>query len=284
MRLSLAVARQVSQLMEGTKLAASQCNSLPLKKMLEDGVLQKQQVGRSKAFILASSPRAVEIYLLNNFGISDLAAYKIELDSEDSTRGDIIKVSGNSKLKNIRTFKGFLVNSYMPIRTILNNKPFDILPAEGSFTFIYDYERFYPSENVTIVGVENPENFRWIHKQAYLFTGIIPLFVSRYPQNKDLIRWLKQIPNPYVHFGDLDFAGIRIYESEIYNHISDRATFFVPNQLEQHLEKYGNRPLYFKQANLPVIQTKDIHLQYLIEMFHRHQKVLEQEVFIKQQN
>ena len=40
------------------------------------------------------------------------------------------------------------------------------------------------------------------------------LFVCRYPQSNDLIKWLQSIPNRYLHFGDLDFAGINIYLNE----------------------------------------------------------------------
>ena len=66
-------------------------------------------------------------------------------------------------------------------------------------------------EDVMVVGIENPENFRWISRQKVFFKENLSsssplLFVSRYPQTQhgDLIRWLKAIPNRYVHFGDLD--------------------------------------------------------------------------------
>jgi len=73
-----------------------------------------------------------------------------------------------------------------------------VQPQEGTFTFIYDFENFSPSDDITIVGIENPSNFRHIQKQRKLFGEIQPLFVSRYPQRKDLVKWLQTIPNPYL--------------------------------------------------------------------------------------
>ena len=49
--------------------------------------------------------------------------------------------------------------------------------------------------------------------QELLSEGCVPplLLVSRYPQSKDLVTWLHTVPNHYVHFGDIDLAGIHIY-------------------------------------------------------------------------
>src|SRR5690625_4061911 len=75
--------------------------------------------------------------------------------------------------------------------------------------------------------MENARNFSQIHKQRYLFEEINPLFVSRYPQNQnqDFIRWIQQIPNTYLHFGDFDLAGISIYINEYKKHLGDKASF-----------------------------------------------------------
>lgn len=95
-------------------------------------------------------------------------------------RSELVEVSSNSKLKNIRAFKGFQVNSYVPTNAILNGNEIILDFTEGLFQFIYDFENFIPNENVTIIGIENAENIRWVVKQKYLFKDIEPLFVSRY--------------------------------------------------------------------------------------------------------
>jgi len=37
------------------------------------------------------------------------------------------------------------------------------------FQFIYDFENFVIDKDITIIGVENAENFRYIEKQKDLF-------------------------------------------------------------------------------------------------------------------
>jgi hypothetical protein len=161
-------------------------------------------------------------------------------------------------------------------------KSFVLQALPGSFTFIQDYINFIPDPDATIVGIENSENFSNIKKQAYLFKDLKPLFVSRYPQSNDLVKWLQAIPNRYLHFGDLDFEGINIYLNEFKKHLGDRAEFFIPSQTEAFLVKYGNRALYNKQLSRApgMAGITEKGLIELLQLIHRHKKVLEQEIFI----
>jgi hypothetical protein len=137
-----------------------------------------------------------------------------------------------------------------------------------------------PGEDVTIIGIENGENFQRIKEYGHLFAGLNPLFVCRYPQSRDLIRWLQVIPNNYVHFGDLDFEGIRIFLTEYRRHLGDRVRFYVPVETEALLQQYGNRELYINQRGAFGNEELDSELNSLIALFHKYRKVLEQEVFI----
>ncbi|MEA3316693.1 MAG: DUF2220 family protein, partial [Bacteroidota bacterium] len=200
------------------------------------------------------------------------------------SRADFVKVTTNSKKSKQRVFKGFLVNSYFPINAILNNQTFVINPLDGSFVFIYDFENFIIDPYITIVGIENSENFRQIQKQKYLFKGIKPLFVSRYPQNqnKDFIKWIKSIPNKYLHYGDFDFAGIGIYLNEYKKFLNDRASFLIPSNIETYIKsEYASRERYDKQKiNFNVSNIDEVELQNLIKVIEREKKGLDQEFFI----
>ena len=165
----------------------------------------------------------------------------------------------------------------------LNNQKITIQPNEGTFTFIHDYDSFIPSEDITIVGVENSENFRYVEKQKKWFGHIKPLFVSRYPQDqhKDLIRWLQSIPNPYLHFGDFDFAGLNIYWNEFRTHLKEKASFFLPPEIEKLLSTRGNRDNYNKQAIQFELNTVDEdNVLVLIRLIEKYRKGLEQEILI----
>lgn len=251
--------------------------------MLDDGVLQTRFTAKSKGVIFTENLVALTDYLHNHFGINNLATYIEKYNSPEAGRSDNVHISSNSKLTAVRTFKGFLVNSYLQVDATLNDKAFTILPTEGSFTFVSDYESFLLPKHVTIVGLENPENFRYISRQQHLFTNITPLFVCRYPYSNDIIKWLKQTPNPYLHFGDLDFEGINIYLNEYKKHLADKASFFIPEQTASLLIEKGNRDLYSKQLNRqPLAENVDEPaIVQLLQLFHQYKKVLEQEAFIK---
>ncbi len=285
MKPSLHTAKKLQQLLlpNQTLPYSEMANSFG-KKMLQDGILLKKQISNTKAVVYILQKEAVAAYLQSHCGINNLNEYIEALSMDGFTRAKAIEISSNSKLKSIRTFKGFLVNCYEPIKASLEGKEIVLQPADGSFTFISDCENFRIDEDVTIVGVENAENFKYIKRQAYLFNDIKPLFVCRYPQSNDLIKWLSAIPNAYLHFGDLDFSGIGIYMSEYKKTLGARARFFVPQQVEAYLQKYGSKHLYNKQYsfNNTIETATENSIVALLKLFDKYKKVLEQEIFIIQ--
>lgn len=286
-KLPIHIARKLQDLLLAghNRLPASGMKHEVVTQMLEEGVLERRLSGKTRALLFVPDGDALRRYLYNHFGIADLGAYIRLLQSEDISRSEAIVVSGNSKLTRVRTFKGFLVNGYRPIPARLNDLPFIIEPPEGSYSFIYNYEHFWVPPSVTIVGVENSENFRQIRRQQYLFDDQELLFISRYPQSNDLLHWLNNIPNSYLHFGDFDFEGINIYLHEYKKHLGERARFFIPANIDFLIEQYGNRALFNSQyEHRPPSPSLLLEpgLAYLLDLFYKKGKVLEQEILILQ--
>ena len=282
MKITISIAENLLLLQNGEKISASKIKNSIVNEMFENGILKKQIQGRSKSLIYCPEQQQMNDFLQNHYGISNLQNYIKTLVTEELTRAEAISVASNSKLKKIRTFKGFLVNCYSSIQAKINGKEVVLNPPEGIFQFIYDFESFEIPEDVMIVGIENPENFRYIEKQRYLFEDEKPLFVSRYPQNqsKDLLKWLQSISNQYLHFGDFDFAGIGIYLNEYKKYLGDRASFFVPSTIENLIYEYGNKELYDKQKiNFDLQAIQEGNLIKLIEIIHKYKKGLEQEIY-----
>lgn len=282
MTLPVNIAAKLLQMMQGERLPASSLRHLTITKMVDDGIIQKLQSGKSKAILFVNSPDHLRAYLRNHFTINDLETYVTKFNEDTLTRSEAVQISGNSKLKSIGTFKGFLVNAYSPIQATLNSESFQLLPQPGTCTFIQQYETFIPHAAVTIVGIENPENFFNISRQQHLFSQLQPLFVCRYPQGGHIVKWLLSIPNPYLHFGDLDFEGINIYLNEYKKHLQEKATFFVPANAGEMLQLHGNRSLYDTQLfRAPAMQNiKEQPVIELMHLLHKYKKGLEQEVFI----
>lgn len=282
MTIPVSLAEKLIALQNGEKIPFSKLKHSIIESMLDNGILGRQIQGRSKSIIYCINRNKLSAYIENHFGIESLETYIEAAKRVDLSRGEAIDVSSNSKLKSIRTFTGFLVNSYEPVECYLRHQKLMIEPKEGTFTYIYDYTDFVPSLDITIVGIENPENFRHIHKQKGLFGDIRPLFVSRYPQSNDLIKWLLSISNPYLHFGDVDFAGLNIYVNEFKKHLQGRAKFFLPDNIEYLLSARGNRDNYHKQTlqfNKQDIDDTNVHIA--IHLIEQYKKGLEQEIFAR---
>lgn len=281
MKITLKIAKILNRLAHGKQLPASSAKQKVILQLIDAGIIHRS--GRVRQKIWVSDVKALQMYLHNKFSIKDLDHYIASLQKDELSRSAQTQISADSKLRKTRTFKGFLVNSYLPIKAQLRQQEIIVNPLPGTFQFIYDFEDFLPPEQTTIIGIENAENFRYVEKQHYLFQDLQPLFVSRYPQaqSKDLINWLQKIPNPYLHFGDFDFAGINIYCHEFKNHLGNKAQFFVPENIEEKIRQYGNRSLYNRQKlNVDLNQIDEKKLIHLIKLIHHFKKGLEQEVLI----
>lgn len=277
----VAIAKKLLQLAAGAQLPASKLQHSLIAELIEEGIVLQRIAGRTKSTLHITDTAALQTWLHNRFSIADLQAYILACADEATTRAQLIQVSNDSKAAARRVFKGFLMNSYVPITCSLNGGPFIIDPQPGTFQFVYDFEQFTIPEDVTITGVENAECFRHANKLQYLFGNKRILFVSRYPQSqgKDLATWLQSIPNKYLHMGDYDFAGINIYMQEFKQYLGERASFFIPDNIESLLEQYGNRALY-DQQQLNKSGSADDTLEPLVALIHKYKRGLEQEVLL----
>lgn len=285
MIIPIQIAEKLLLLAEQNIIPAGSARHALIEELVAEGIIERK--GRIKKTLRMNDTEALNIFLQNKYSITDLIAYIQICKKEEVARNELVTVSSDSKLRRIRTFKGFLVNSYFPIKASIDDKQMIIHPVDGTFQFIYDFEKLKLPEDITIVGVENPENFRFIERQQYLFKNIQPLFVSRYPQNqsKDLIKFLQTIPNKYVHFGDFDFAGISIYQNEYKKYLFDKASFFIPGNITEMIEKFGNKNRYYSQKiNFEIGLVSENEVLKLIDTIQQYKKGLDQEIFINAEN
>lgn len=282
MKLSESALKKLIRLAEGEAIPAGQLKGEWVELLKDEGLLIALTNGSRQRF-RALNGETLRHFVAGRFGIEHLEKALDLLERGGASRAEQVAVSGDSKYLRRRVFSGFLVNSYEPISAILNNKPIVISPYEGAYIFIADFEEFRVQPDVVVVGVENAENFRHAARQRYLFEryGKI-LFISRYPlqQSKDLIRWLCSITNRYVHFGDLDLAGINIYQTEYYAHLGKRASFFLPYDYEERLLQ-GSRERYDTQLKkYRNLRAVDPDVAPLISAIHRIHRGYDQEGFI----
>ena len=282
-RLTPALALKIQSLLNGETLASSSMAAWLAAELKEEGLLVARTHG-SRCSYRVSDPVACEKYILENYtgGLAILDWVQLMMkEKESAERAELVREVCDSKLNSVRTFRGFLVNCYEPVSATLGDQELLLKPQENTAVFIQDPDSFRLPDDVVVVGVENGENFQFIRQQRYLFGEKEVLFVSRYPQSADLRNWLMQIPNKYIHFGDFDLAGIHIYLSEFYKYLGDRASFFIPEDIEQRL-MHGNLNLYNRQyAKFHNMRVLDSRLQPLVDMIHKYHRVYEQEGYIQ---
>lgn len=280
-KISLGTARKILRMLNGDTVSYSQFPVSLAEELMEESILTPTSRGSFRSYRINNVEGCIT-YLAQHYAITGNLEEWIELKSREGSvsRAEQVAVVGDSKARSARTFKGFLLNSYVAIEAFLCDKTFVINPIQGSSIFLEDYEHFRIPEDVIVVGMENGENFQYIRAQQYLFKEMKILFVSRYPQSKDLRTWLQMIPNRYIHFGDFDLAGVHIYLKEFYAFLRERAEFFIPMDVEERLEN-GNRKLYDEQyARYKDMTVADERLLPLVEMIHKYKRVYEQEGYI----
>lgn len=281
-KLRLGDARRLLQMMQGESVPSSGLSKQLAEELLTEDLLGQQVNGSKRKFKLRDA-NALSTYLAQQYGIRVSLEEWIRMmeSGETVSRARLVEVTSHSKAKSVRTFKGFLVKSYQPIETFLRGEPLRINPPRGLSLFIEDFTHFRLADDVTVIGIENGENFQHIEQMQHLFKGIKPLFVSRYPQSSDLRAWLRTISNPYLHFGDFDLAGIHIFLSEFYTPLGLKARFFIPSDIEKRLQT-GNTDLYDRQyERFKEMNVSDERLKPLVEMIHRYRRVYEQEGYLQ---
>ncbi len=272
MSLSVTQISHLKTLLQGKPLAWSALNESVRKTLVSEELVAIQSHGSYKT-LCAVSVEVLRQFLELHFEELRGFDWGGEDFSATTTRAELAVHSGNSKTRSIRSCPGFMVNSYVPIPAHLGTEEFLISPVAGSMLFIADWELFSIPKDVLIIGIENMENFRNIRKQKNLFPAASRiLFVSRYPQNGDLMRWLNSIPNPYLHFGDFDLAGMHIYETEFYIHLHERSSFLIPKDIEVRIqngssERYNSQ--YGKFKNYIPADKRLMPLYDLIQKYHR---------------
>ena len=284
MKISKTLISTLQQLMDGGPVAASTLRKDIAETLLAEGLLTVQTHGSRRAF------RAIDAIALKNFLQTHYEVFRTlgdnYLDSY-TTRFEQAAETGNSKLVMVRSCPGFPVNSYESITCSLSGNEIVVNPPEGGFVFIDNWQQFTIPNDVVVVGIENMENFRMIRHQRKLFESVLGdtplLFVSRYPQSKDLRKWLQGITNRYVHFGDFDLAGINIFLTEFQQFLGARSSFFIPSDIEKRLQ-IGSQDRYNNQlSRFRDLKCDENRIQAIIDLINKYHKCYDQEGYIMKQ-
>lgn len=281
MNITIEQAKLLKELSEGKKVPLSRLKARIFQQLIQEQVLLRQKESHGWN-IYTDHPQSLLNYLYNHYIRCTLDEY-IERGQAVPSRSNNIRMSGDSKLKETELWQGFYFKVSEPIHAQWQGKPLTLLPyPEGIPVFMPQPETLSLPEDVTVVMIKNSENFLKIETQLPLFQGLKCFFVSFYPreQHSYFIEWLQKQPNNYVHYGDFDFAGIHIYQSQYKKYVSGESRYLVPSGLLPLFRRYGKRELYNNQLSLQaLIKADEPGISELLEIIKREHKGLEQEIF-----
>lgn len=281
MNITIEQAKLLKELSEGKKVPLSRLKARIFQQLIQEQVLLRQKESHGWN-IYTDHPQSLLNYLYNHYIRCTLDEY-IERGQAAPSRSNNIRMSGDSKLKETELWQGFYFKVSEPIHAQWQGRPLTLLPyPEGIPVFMPQPETLSLPEDVTVVMIENSENFLKIETQLPLFQGLKCFFVSFYPreQHSYFIEWLQKQPNNYVHYGDFDFAGIHIYQSQYKKYVSGESRYLVPSGLVPLFRRYGKRALYNNQLSLQaLIKADEPGISELLEIIKREHKGLEQEIF-----
>jgi len=215
----------------------------------------------------------------NNYhidSIEDIDSYIEEMFENKSSRDVIQKHTANTKSKKSPSLKGLYLSAPQPLTIYLDGSAMQIEPREGMGYFFFFTQEVTLSEDTIIVGVENYQVIWFAQRYAPFFKNKKVVFVM---VNAYMLAWIEHQKHEYIHFGDFDLAGVSIYLNKVMPklHQAQKTSFFIPQNIEIMLQKYGNTTLYQKQKHYKNLSTTDTQLMELLALIHKHKKGLEQE-------
>ena len=290
MSVPLTFAKLLLRLVNGESLPVGQFASQTNKKLLQHLVNEKAlflQPRRNTHYVYCPNAEYLRNCLREQYGIPELEAYIELLQNDNATGSDAAKHASNSKLRKGRVFPGFFVKTYLELYGTMGGMPLSLHPCDGTWIYVAEVEHFEIDEDITVVGVENPETFRFIERYRYLFSDITPLFLLRY-ENNSYLEWLQRLPNNYRHFGDFDLSGLAIYIKEFRSKLgAERCRYVIPNNINQLIAHSKNRHLYLKQLDDPKVKSINFEeypeIVDLAKLIMKHKTTVEQEALMESQ-
>ena len=272
---------KIQRLLAGEEIGFSSLSGPVFRELIDKEYIVLDRTGKRKMIAVVKNAEYLMKVLRQKWQINDIQEYIAYLDKEEKDRADVQKMLGGTKEEKTSTFQGFLVNSLETVSYTLNGQKGSLPLIKGSYMFVSDYDTFQIDSDITIMYVENFTCFKQIERYVHLFEQGRYLFVSRLLSSNAFKEWMKGIPNRYIHFGDFDMAGIDIY-LHFFDEIGSRASFLVPDDIEERITKHGNSSLYYSQEEkYKNIKVTDNRVQPLVDMINKYHMGYEQEGYAK---
>ena len=124
LKLSKSLVKKLLELANGATIPAAQFKGPLCEALLKDGCICSKSNKSVIRYYVTDKAAFRSVLGDYNDGLKDLEGTLTILQKENASRSEQVQIAGNSKIRQVRSCKGFLVNSYEPINCSLNERPF----------------------------------------------------------------------------------------------------------------------------------------------------------------
>lgn len=286
MKLGLRDARAIAELLDGHTLRLSAFSNSFITLLKQDGMVIITRINTRSSEVRAKDPEVLSRFLEQKFTVANIRIYIAVLEADNPTRADLARDNIGTKQRSIHPKSGMHLSSPNAAVVIVNGTKVTLSFPPYCALFIHKSADVHLTEDTVIVGVENFENITFATHQLSISDQSYPLiFVERGPVMRS---WVTSLNNQYIHYGDIDLAGIGIYLNEYEPYIKAPSSFWLPFDIEEriaHNKNPDSRKNYEKQlSQYKYVRAENPRLQNIIRLIHEHKGGIEQEIFITNVN
>ena len=251
-------------------------------RLISSGCLRKERITKSSSRLVVTSEKGLRICCADfDERLKDIEGYYATLESGDTRMkpSEEIAKYGRDHLGKRNLWNGFFMKANKAFRISYNGIPYTIGP-DNPFLVEKAEKLEIDCRSCALWVVENYECFQDLSWMTLTQSqNNISLIICRWPASKAAREAYGKWPVAEKHyFGDLDLAGINIFQTEYADLLGEDA-LFVPDSFIEDI-KHGSASLFQDQIKFNHISGRNERIQECIRKIIENQKGLLQEYYL----
>ena len=251
-------------------------------RLISSGCLRKERITKSSSRLVLTSEKGLRICCADfDERLKDIEGYFATLESGDTRMkpSEEIAKYGRDHLGKRNLWNGFFLKANSAFKICYNGIPYTIGP-NNPFLVEKAEKLEFDCRSCALWVVENYECFQdlsWMTLSPS--QDNVSLIICRWPASKAAREAYGKWPVAEKHyFGDLDLAGINIFQTEYADLLGEDA-LFVPESFIEDI-KHGSASLFQDQIKYSHISGRNERIQECIRKIIENQKGLLQEYYL----
>lgn len=251
-------------------------------RLVSSGCLKRERITKSSSKFVLINENGFRICCADyDERLKDIEGYFATLESGDTRMkpSEEIAKYGRDHLGKRNLWRGFFLKSNTPFKISYNGIPYTIGP-DNPFLVEKAEDLEIDCRSCTLWVVENYECFQdlsWM--TLYSYSERLSLIICRWPASRVARETYGKWPVAEKHyFGDLDLAGINIFQTE-YADILGEDSFFIPDSFQEDI-RHGSTSLFQEQQKFKHISGRSVRIRECIRTIIENQKGLLQEYYL----